>query len=356
MYKLTYLEALFSTFLWLVMFLKYKPAMQLRNQSRGNYKFFLILLVVFSTFGFCSGDFFHYYKSYEDSYRIGKGYFEPFYNYLTINLPYGYYYWRFVIWGLSAYILTQTFRRLNLPPNLSCFIFVIILLSYFPNPRNTLGYVVLYYSITFFVKPLDKKSLSYLIGVTGIILSLSLHKSMPLYIGISLLSFFPLKKWMYKMSLCIFPILYGAFYKISSYFLSLGDSKTFHDVGTMYLEDENFAIVNIFGSIQLLIERIPLVVLIYISISAILKKEIKDNATIVFCRNTYWLMYISCLFFNQPTSSFLSGRFWDASVFPLAIALPVALYNRKSKVIMYCFYILSLGTFLYKFIYPIYKV
>ncbi len=358
MYELTYLEALFSTFLWLVMFFKYKPAMQLQNQSKGDYRFFLIAVMIFSVFGFISGgDFYGYYEGYESAYKIGRGHWEPFYNYLLEVLPYGYYYWRFVIWGLSSILLVLTFKRLNTPPFLSCFIFIIILIFYFPAPRNTLGYVALYYSITYIIKPAKNKSISCVIGAIGILISATLHKSMPLYTAILLCSFFPMKKWMYVASLCAFPILYKVFHEISLYVLNADiGGEQFQTVGTSYLERENFHEMGIGGYIRLLIERLPLILFLYYCITNILKHKITDKSTIVFTNNTYWLMYLSCLFFNQDTSSFLSPRFWDASLYPLALALPFAIFHKQDRIIRVGLYLIIISNILYKIMYPIYKI
>lgn len=332
--------------------------MQLQNQSKGDYRFFLIAVMIFSVFGFISGgDFYGYYEGYESAYKIGRGHWEPFYNYLLEVLPYGYYYWRFVIWGLSSILLILTFKRLNTPPFLSCLIFILILIFYFSVPRNTLGYVALYYSITYIIKPAKNKSVSYIIGVIGILISATLHKSMPLYIAILLCSFSPMKKWMYVASLCAFPFLYKIFHEISVYILTSGlGSEDFQKLGNMYLEGENFATANILGYIEFVVERLPLILLLYYTICKIIKDKIVDKSVIVFSQYSFWLMYVSCLFFNQDTSSFLSPRFWDASLYPLAIVLPMTLYNQKSKIITFSFYLLIAANLLYKIMYPIYKI
>lgn len=356
MYKLALGEFMFPIILWVIAFFKYKSALKPLNHNKGNYILFGFILVLYSTFAFSSGDFLHYYKLYNN---LARGYFddsmEEFYNCLIEILPTGYYWWRLAVWGLSSLILITIYKRLNCPANLSCLVFVLVLMFSFPNLRNALGYVVLYFSLTFVFIPLKIKTLSYTIAVMGGGLSLFLHKSMPLYIMCMLLSFIPLGKKMYIASLIAFPFIYLSFAYFSSYILSLDLGEgAFISTGASYLEGEHFSKLTIYGYIQLVIARLPLLVLLYYVISNVLKGNLHNRFVEFFSRYTYILVYLSCVFFNQETSSFLSNRFWDASLYPMALIFPLSFYQRDSKLIKVCFYLLLVAN-LYNLAYSIYK-
>lgn len=358
-YKITLIEALFSTSLWVITFFRYKSSCTKSNyKTKENYIFFCLIITLFSTFEFISGDFFHYYELYNRILEVGYNiHLENFYYNLIQILPSNYYIWRFAIWGTSTIILIFIFKRLNYPPHFTSLIFTLVLMIYFGNPRNTLGYVFLYYSLTFIMRPMNnKKIISFLIAIIGICISTTLHKSIPIYILLLLCSIIPLKKWTYITLICTFPIFYGMFGLVSNFLLALdlGDSKA-ESIGKIYLESENFSITNINGYIKLIIERTPLLLLLYFTIKQILNDKISDKLTILLSQYSFWLMYISLLLFNQSTSSFLSPRFWDASLYSLVLVLPVSLYKQKSNLITFCYYLLILSN-LYNLLYIIYKL
>lgn len=356
MYTVEFEEILFSIIMWLFAFLSYKSAFDTNLQGRGNYVFFFFIVVLYCTFAFIAGDFPHYNILYDNVYNGSPQYsLEDFYYNLILFLPNSYYLWRLIVWGLSTIILILTFKRLQCPPNLSCMIFILILMEYFSAPRNTLGYVLLYYALTFLLMPLKNRYVSYLIAFIGIAMSVFLHKSMPLYILIAVLSFIPMYKWMYILSFILFPLVYGGFYYISDYVLTLDlGNEEFKNVGSNYLTSENFSITNFYGYISLFVNRLPIILLLYYVISRVLKKEIQNKVVCYFGRYAFWLMYISFVFFNQPTSSFLSPRFWDASIYPLVYAFPLALYMKNDRLVKLGYKLLVFSCF-YSMLYSLYS-
>lgn len=355
-YQVTLGELLFSLSLWFIALFKYKGAIDIRNQSKGSYIFFTLLLIVYTTFAFASGDFIHYYVLYT---KISRGYIddsmEDFYNCLIDVLPIGYYWWRLFVWGISTFLLVLTYKRIKSPVLLTCFFFVLVLMSLYSSPRNTLGYITLYYSMTFLLIPFRSKIISYLIACLGILISVFLHKSMPLYIALMLVAFVPFNRKLYIASLIAFPIIYISFDYFSEYILAqdLGEGE-FVSSGVNYLEGEHFAKLTLYGYIQFAISRIPLLLLLYYMIVNVLNGTIKNHFIIHFTKYSYILVYLSFVFFNQETSSFLSNRFWDASLYSMALIIPLSVYQQKAKIISFSIYMLILAN-LYSIAYSIYK-
>lgn len=343
---------LFSFFIWLIAFIVYRPAIKTKNQGKGNYILFFLIVSISVVFAFTVGDFYHYYPLYKS---LARGFYdnsmEDFYNDLVKHIPDSYFLWRFAVWGASTFLLIQTYKRVNSPVRLSCLIFVLILIINFGSSRNTLGYMLLYYSMTFIFKPLKNKTFSFILAITGVFLSTYLHKSMPLYIALIIIAFVPMNKNTYRLSLLAFPFIYISFGVISNYLLTLDlGGGDFEKSGILYLEGENFSRPTVFGYIQMSVARTPILILLYLLINNILDGTIKDKFVIHFAKYSYFLIYISFIFFNQETSSFLSQRFWDASLFPIALAIPLGIYLKSDRKITISFYLLLLAN-IYSFAY-----
>ena len=356
MLQLTYSDFLVDILLLLVSLFYYKSARQPAYQNKGSYIFIFITFVLYSTFGFNSGDFLHYHDLFREiSVTKLNLHLEDFYYSLLLLSP-NYFIWRFMVWGLATFILIMTFKRLNYPPQLTCLIAVLILMYTFSNLRNSLGYVALFYSITFITKPLKIKPVSYCLAFLGIWCTIFLHKSMPFYIFVMFISFIPIKKWIIVVSLALFPILYETFNILAYYFLNTGiGGEDFNVTGMSHLEREQFSVVNINGLLQQFINKLPILILLFYSLRRILSFEIQNRTTKLFVTYSYWLIYISFLFYNQPTSSFLSPRFWDASLFSLTIALPLLILKQKDKLLSVSYYLLILSN-IYNMSYALYKL
>lgn len=357
MLRITSDEIFISFLIWFVSFLAYKSALKVPHRKNDRYDLFFILISLFSTFAFATGDYLHYYELYENLYKGASRFsVEEFYYNLVFSLPHSYHLWRFVIWGASSVFLILTFKRLKSPVRLSSLYFVLVLISGFSNLRNTLGLEMMFYSLTFFLVPLKSKIKSYMIGTIGLLVCTYFHKSMPLYLLISLLAFIPLNKKIYKILLLAFPFLYGMFRSISSFVLNLDlGGGAFETVGSNYLEGENFASSNLNGYLSLFINRLPILFLIYYIVKNIISGHIHNSIAKYFIQYSFILIYISFLLFEQPTSSFLSPRFWDASLYALVFALPLALYKNYTMYIKICFWML-LASNMYSFLYSFYKV
>ena len=358
MFERTISQVLFNVLLWLIVFLYSRKQIYTQKDTSRNYFFLGFITILFSTFGFNSGDFLHYKELYED---LIKSQFiihvEPFYFWLCKALPDNYFIWRFAIWGLATIFFIKTFKRVNCSPQFATLIFVLILMWTFNNLRNALGYSVLLYGTTCLLFPTKNKTVSYFWGTIWILLSFFLHKSMFMYILLMGFALIPLGKKLFITSLILFPILYKSVSYISSYILfNSFANETSQESGIGYLESDFRAEANINGLIQLFITRLPVFLLLFYCIRNIFfKKEQIQYSLKVFLQYTYWLVYISYLFIGQDVSAFLSNRFWDASLYPLTILLAGYLYKKpRSRFIKNCFYLLILSN-LYQLSYAIFK-
>ena len=227
----------------------------------------------------------------------------------------------------------------------------------FHNLRNVLGYSVLCYGTTLLFTSRKNNFIYIILGITWIILSLFLHKSMFLYIIIMGLSLIPLNKKYIILSLLFFPIIYNSVTYISEFILtnSFAD-ETSQQSGENYLNSELMWEVNIYGMLRLIIERLPIFIFLFYSIKHIyFKKEHIQYSLKIFLQYSYWLIYISYLFRGQSVSSYLTNRFWDAALFPFTIFLSAYLYQQpRTPFIKKTFYLLIIAN-LYTLTYILYK-
>lgn len=352
MYKVTFAQLLFSTIIWLLSYFYYKKDMYHLSSSKRGYLFFAIIITLFSVYGFAAADFWHYYEIY-DEVALGRSPYslEDIYSFFIMNTSKDYYLWRLIVWGLSTYMLVLFMRRIKAPFKFSAFIFVVILMAYYCAPRNTLAFFVMYYFYSFILFPLKNRVASYVIGLCGMFASIFFHNSMPLYIALSLLSLVPIKKSIYVTLLYLFPLFYLSFNYLSSNVLDLSfGGVAFQGLGNSYLDAEQGVHFTVLGYIEMALNRLPALILLYILIKTNNNKVVR-----AFVANTFFLMYISFLFLNQPVSAFLTTRFWSACTYPLFVAVSLGLFYNRSKLVLNCYKLLAVAT-MYSFLYNLYKV
>lgn len=358
--NVTYLEICFSFFIWLVFLFCCKSQINTNSTRNRSFFWFFVGLIIYSTFGFQTGDFTHYRDLYdilihsEDPVHV-----EPFYYWLTKILPENYFVWRCAVWGLATIVLILIFRKLQFNATFATFIFTLVLMCYFPAPRQTLGYLVLLYGFVVAFFSDKSKTKSYVFGIILVWGSFLLHKSMFVYVLLLGISLIPFGKWTYVGSVLLFPVIRQSVYYISSFLLSstLID-ETGQESGEMYLDSDFYQIANFNGLIQLIMHRVPIILLMIWAIKKLYFT--KESSTAygykVLLQYTYILIYISFLFYGQQASAFMSPRFWDASLYPFTVFLIFFLYKQKrTPLIKVCFYMLICAN-IYDFTYAFYKL
>ena len=348
-------QIIFCIILWLALVLPNVNQFSHKSHRGTGLIFFMIVVTVFSVWDFY-GDYIHY----KIAYYTHDNRFEPIYQWLMEIIPNNYGLWRFSIWFPSVLLLGLTIKKLQFSPQFASLMFALTLMVYFGAPRNTFGYMALYCGATYILtlNETNFKIKNILVGSMLLLAAFFLHSSMFLYIFLFLVALIPFKKWMYIISIIIFPILYYGFQHIIPITLDAIVPAGSVDLATDYLESDFRANLNFMGIIQRFINRIPFFILLFYSIYHIyFKKDHYENyRNKVFLQQAYLLMYLSYLFNGQAVSAFLSPRFWDAAIYPLFFFLSSYLFDKreKSRIVRLCLYLMVIMN-LYIFMYALYK-
>ena len=356
MVEITTFGTTFNFLLWCIAFLYYKSENN-RYIKKSYFPFWAIASISY-TFYNLGWDYIGYADLYSQMQISNEPiHVEPFYFFLIKTFPFGYHFWRFIVWSMGVTLIIIAFKKQKTNPTFSCFIFILLLFINFGYPRNSLGFAALFVGISFLFFSKNKKISLKILGLIMIVCSNFLHKSMFMYILLMSIALIPIGKKIFITSLIGFPLLYKSVTYISSYILlNSFANETSQESGTGYLESDFRAEANINGLIQLFITRLPVFLLLFYCIRNIFfKKEQIQYSHRIFLQYTYWLVYVSYLFMGQEVSAFLSNRFWDAALYPLTFFLAAYLYNKpRTRFINNCFYLLILSN-LYQLTYAIYK-
>ena len=348
-------QIIFCIILWLSIVLP--NANQFSHKSRSGTGMIFFMFVVTA---FCVWDFYGDYIHYKIAYYTQDNEFEPIYQWLMKIIPDNYSLWRFSIWFPSVILLGITIKKLHLSPQFASLMFALSLMAYFGALRNTLGYMALYCGAAY-ILTLNKTNIkikNILIGSILVFAAFFLHDSMFLYVFIFLFSLIPFKKWMFVMSIVIFPVLYYGFQYIIPFSLGAIVPADSVDLAKSYLESDFRVNLNFMGIVQRFIDRIPFFILLFYSLYHIyFKKDHCENyRNKVFLQQAYLLIYLSYLFNGQAVSAFMSQRFWDAAIYPLFFFLSTYLFDKRgNRLVNICLCLLVIKN-LYTFLYSIYRL
>lgn len=350
---------LFVFAFWLVLLIRSRKQITYNYCSEGIGEWgFIIAIAIFSTFAFLTGDFSNYRELYNlISIQKTEIHLEPFYCWLIFELPDNYYIWRFVVWGTATVLLAIIYKKTSPNFKQSVALFIIMALSTFPNLRNNLGLIMLYFAMIYLLFSKRGICCRVVICIFGIICAFYLHKSMFMYILLVGLSLIPLNRAFFISSLALFPIIYKVVPIMASLFLTNSfASEDSIASGQGYIDSDFNQTANFYGLIQLSLWRIPVLLLIFYAIINIyFKKERVAYKYKIFLNYSYLLLYIAFLFYGQPVSAFFSSRFQDAVMVPLTIFLGYYLTEKpRSGFIKSCLYFLILAN-IYDFAYILYK-
>ena len=317
----------------------------------------LILTILFVTFGCVGGDFLHNQVIYDMNLHSDHPiHFEDVYVLLIKGLPSNYYVWRFCVWGMAAYLLFKILDEIKSDLDFSFFVFTLMLLNHFPNLRQTLGFMMMFYGyVLMFRSAEDAMPQKLIMGIILLILSTFFHSTILVFIILSLLLFIPGTKSLVMViaSLIAFPLLYDITKELSTQFIGLVSSNDMmQEKATKYIESSYRVELNIRGFLKLFVNRLPVLMLFFFGIKKILIEKVEvSRMEKHLLMLTYLLIYISCLFFGNNVSAYLSQRFWDAACYPLTIFAMVFLRNYSGslyvKVTMYAFLISNLFNMAY---------
>lgn len=307
----------------------------------------LVFTILFCTFGCVGGDFLHNQVIYDLNVQSDHPiHFENIYVLLIKGLPTNYYLWRFCVWGLAAFLLFKILDEIKSDLDFSFFVFTLMLLNHFPNLRQTLGFMMMFYGyVLLFRSAEDAMPQKLVMGIILLIISTFFHSTIFVFIILTLLLFIPGTKSlaMIIVSIIAFPFLYDMTKELSTQFIGMvSNNDMMQEKATKYIESSFRVELNIRGFLKIIINRLPVLMLFFFGIKKILIEKVETSYMEKhLLMLTYMLFYISCLFFNNNVSAYLSQRFWDAACYPLTIFAMVFLRNYSGnlyvKITMYAF-------------------
>lgn len=300
----------------------------------NNYTFALICILLYSVLGLLEWDTYHYYSLYNE---MINGYFsihvEKIYFWLIKALPHNYLLWRLCIWGSATILMIWSAKKLKLNSNVFCFIAAALFITRLAVSRNGLGIALLIFSSILLIQSLEKRKIvSILIACTGIIISTYLHSSIYIFVGCMILALvFPLNKKNILLSLILFPFLYVSLMQLLGpimSFLSLNEEQALFI--SQYVESEKM-ISNVLGWIPIIIEKMSFILLMFILTKKIIFDKIPlTSAHRLMFKFSYILIYLSFLFFEQRTSSWISARTLHAATFSLVLCTTMCFNNYEN--------------------------
>ena len=117
----------------------------------------------------------------------------------------------------------------------------------------------------------------------------------------------------------------------------------------------NKKISNFNGFIRMVIDRLPILLLLFVSVRDVFwKKMVLGRIYKYFLVMTYVLIYISYLFVGRDVSAFIAPRFWDASIFPFTLFLGGYLENKKATIYVYISFFLLIISKIFTYLYAFY--
>jgi len=363
-YSVSLLHEILTVIAWVIMLLlgyremrKYdKLYEEYNNESEEEYFFYkprsfwyrmLVFTILFVSFGCVGGDFLHNQVIYDMNVASDHPiHFENIYVILIKGLPTNYYVWRFCVWGLAAFLLFKILDEIKSDLDFSFFVFTLMLLNYFPNLRQTLGFMMMFYGYVLAFRGVeDAMPQKLAIGILLLAFSVFFHSTIYVFILLSLLLFIPGTRSLATIiiSILLFPYLYDITKELSTQFINtVSHNDIMQEKATKYIESSFRVELNIRGFLKIFVNRLPVLMLFFYGIKKIFIEKVEASYMEKhLLMLTYMLIYISCLFFNNNVSAYLSQRFWDASCYPLTIFAMIFLRNYSGslyvKITLYAF-------------------
>lgn len=366
MYKATFIELVFCMFFWTVAMLIYFPALKLTGRgvvarypkSGSRLVVLFCLITLYSVFEFAGGDFYHYKEFYDVVHIQGeRDGLDPIYLWLADFLPGSFYLWRLVIWGAAAFIWTRIIKRLGCSVSLAGCMFFLVVFFLFVGARQALGFSLLYLGLTMIVEPHAK--LDRVLGSLIFLSAYFFHSTMVVYMLMALFVLMPLGKRFIVLSIVLFPVAYYLFDVLIDAFLVQINLLNESSASTIerYLESDFRAEANINGLIRLAVDRLPIIILLFMAMKDVFWKNLNINVVYrKFLLLSYSMIYVSYLFVGREVSAFISPRLWDAALFPFTLFLCGYFTEVKAGKIAYLCLILLLVSKIYTYLYAFYKL
>lgn len=311
------------------------------NNHKFNATFIWIIILFFCIFPLFSGDWIHYADKINYYYHHNYTDLEPIYLPIIEFTEFNYIFFRFIIWGCALIFLKLLFSRLKIFETRTLLIFIIWGLLFYSYPRVSLGLSILFYGYSLLIKPINRKLISYALGILLIILSCSFHKSIISLAVIIPFTLFPITRKL----VCLFII--GAFlgvYFINNYLLSLKDITTIIEGGIYFIKEANA--ISLGQQIVNFVLRIPIIVIsVIIAYKVLFRKQFHLNSYIYkFLSYLILILLLSFVFFFSDISNLtLFYRTLYMAFIPLSIVLAALYKTRLNHTIRTWTYIAYIG-------------
>ena len=325
----------------------------------ANFGFFFIIVSFFCVFAFSNGDFYNYYEVFRNTIKYGEDHFEEVYVWIIKNITGSYLLWRFIVWGSSVFLMLLTLKRLSLKefPSFAAVTLYYLLTLYIM--RGNLGISILFYGISFLLKPVAHSRMSsYLLGALLIIISYSFHKSMLLSLALLPMGLINFNKTTLRISFLIFPIVVSIVRAALELMAIDGladivNNNKLSRYAEIYANQEAFS-YNIMGVIRnIFIYAAPYIILI----RAYRKNYMDTMPRYIRFFFNYWYVWVyiasACAF--QELGGWYYSRFMYMSNYPLCIVMAYLFSVEKSNRFMRFIILLTLLGGMYDLSYSIYK-
>lgn len=322
-------------FIYVLMLIKSWSVYKGHTSNYNNYTFAFICVLLYSVLGSLEWDTYHYYRMYEE---MVNGYFsihvEEIYFWLIKALPHNYLLWRLCIWGAATILMIWSAKKLKLNSNTFCFIAAALFITRLAVSRSGLGIALLILCSIIIAQSIEKRRIApAIIAIGGIYFSTYLHSSMLIFVGCMILAFvLPFNKKTILISLVLFPLLYVSLMQllgpIMSY-LTLNEEQA--SFISQYVESEKM-ISNALGWIPIIIEKTSFILLMFLLTKKMIYDKIpQTSAHRLMFKFSYIMVYLSFLFFEQGTSSWISSRTLHAATFSLVLCTTFCFNNNENN-------------------------
>lgn len=361
-----------SVGIWMCMLALSKPEVIFHRPSYGkckskNYNVFFVLFFLFCVFAFSEYDLYHMWKDFLEM-KISENltYYEPIYRWLAGLVGMKYFFWRSIVWGIAVVCIYYLSSLLNDKSIAMMFSITLLLpMSYFVATRGSAahGMALLGISLLIGCRGLFRRKL--ILSGTLLILSVFLHRSNLLFIGILIISLFiPLNnKKIVITSLIIYPILVLIITNILNSFtsggfeLAFGDGMNIQDRAMRFASgDKNM--LNSNGLLGVIINRGSLVLItIYLTKKIIFQGVKLPKIYYFYYKATYLYVYVSLLFVSSQASLWMFERLMFMSLFPMCFIFSKVLQLEKKNNKLFKYVLLyALITIAYSISYKYYKL
>lgn len=355
-----FLKYLLDIFLWvLLVIINITPLKSSPLKFNVSYWPSIILIMLFAVFGYITGDYFNYISIYDASFHYNDVFHvEPFYAFLMEISHGSYNLWRFFIWIPAVLVYGWIIKRLKLDVNVAFLFFAILPMFYFCSHRQYLGMAIMYSGLVLFCTSTKHAYMGKLLALLIFISSVFFHRSMPLYMLLTVIALLPFKKVSYVLMVVLFPLIYNYLDPILEFITSVGGSSTIDLFSKNYIESDFRVDITIWGIVGNLVNQLPTYLLLIYAIyqSTFKKGNYVPSLAKVFLNIAVLQVYLSLLFTGQDVSAFLAPRFREYSLLPLSLFYGIYFSSRPINRYVRILIFMMLFADLYMLAYSVYKL